>query len=69
MKTGTYRNRAGAELRIVGPWMGTHRVKTLGGIYEAEAPDPLFGPTTYIVTEQAMSDAGYELVEPEGGPR
>lgn len=65
MKLGTYRNPAGAVLRVTNYWTGTHRVKSLGGIYVAEAPDLFFGTMTYLVTEESMRDAGYELIKSE----
>lgn len=69
MKNGTYRNKAGAELRVTGLWAGEGRLNTLGGIYGAVAPDQLFGPSFYLVTESVMAECGYELVAEEGDGR
>jgi hypothetical protein len=63
MQPGTYKNKAGAVLHVTGPFKGTHRVLTLGGIYEADAPDDLLGPKVYLVTKESMAMCGYELVE------
>jgi hypothetical protein len=62
MEPGVYRNKAGGVLHVMGAFVGTHRVRTLGGIYEAEARDALFGTTTYLVTQESMRQGGYARV-------
>lgn len=62
MKPGKYKNRLGMVLHVMGPFYGNRRTSTLGGIYEAEARDPLFGVTTYLVTQASMAGAGYEPI-------
>lgn len=66
MKCGMYRNGAGAELHVTGVALRRDGWITLGGIYTAEDRDPLFGTTTYLVTEESMRDSGYDLIEAGG---
>ncbi len=63
LKNGRYRNHQKIELTVLGPWLGSNRVKSLGRIYHAESKDALFGPETFLVTAESLRDCGYELIE------
>lgn len=78
LKTGLYRNRQGAEMYVLGqaaPILIPIEVRTafppvkpqfdfLGGsIYLAENRHELFGDQHYLVTQEDMEAAGYELVK------
>lgn len=63
---GLYRNDLGAELRVTktaGLFSGHNTLR--GDIAVAEDHDELFGTTKeYLVTEAALLDCGYTLIEP-----
>lgn len=61
----TYRNHLGVVMVIKGSSAFTGR-NTIGDIWVAESPDDLFGAQNYLVTEDGLRAAGYELegVEP-----
>ncbi len=63
VEAGEYRNALGATLHVTGPWLTAgSRVKSLGGIYQAEDRDELFGTTQYLVTKESLVSCGYVLV-------
>lgn len=63
---GVYRNRVGAELHVLNPVIRVREYRLLDSdIWEAEAVDPLFGSTDYLVTVHSMNSSGYELVTEE----
>lgn len=64
VQAGKYRNALGATLHVTGPWLAAEsRVKSLGGIYQAEDHDDLFGTTRYLVTKDSLASCGYVLVD------
>lgn len=64
MKRGKYKNRTGAVLEVTGPVIGgVGGYLTIGGIWKAESEPGLFGQDDYLVTEESMREAGYELIE------
>lgn len=64
VKKGLYRNRLGAELHVTGIASILTGYNTLSGdIAIAESRDELFGTRVYLVTEQSLTSAGYELVK------
>lgn len=70
VQAGEYRNQLGAALHVTGPWLTAgSRVQSLGGIYQAEARDELFGTTQYLVTKESLADCGYVLVDDSEPPR
>ncbi len=60
---GRYRNKIGGELVVLWPVRTVREFKTLGSIWEAEAPDSLFGATPYLVTRESLISCGYSLIE------
>lgn len=66
IQAGVWKNKAGASLRVLWPVMTVREFRSLGGIWEAEGMEPLFGREAYLVTEDSLADAGYELIEPKG---
>jgi hypothetical protein len=64
---GLYRNTLGAELVVLNAAMNPGEFRTLcGDIAVAESRDPIFKTVDrYLVTQAALDDCGYELIEPE----
>lgn len=62
--SGTYRNKAGAEIVVTGAWVSPRGVQSLGpGIFEAHQFDSLFGMTRFLTTKVGLDACGYSLVE------
>lgn len=68
LKPGRYKNKAGAVLEVtrrMDGWLEGYQ--SLGYIWKAHTPPGIFGRDLYLVTEESMRDAGYELIEEGDG--
>lgn len=67
MKLGIYENHLGVQIRVIQPIYNIGPYQSLGGLYAAESVQPTsWGATVHwIVTEQALKDAGHKLIESE----
>lgn len=78
LKPGLYRNTIGGELHVIGPAImqltpPEERMRNplarfpfeflTADIYLAVRDDGVLGSQDYLVTEQAMTEIGYELIE------
>lgn len=60
---GIYRNRVGAEVRVVEIAMEVGHCRTLGGDISIAEQESGYGPKWYwLVTARSLAEAGYEKV-------